>query len=139
MQVLVTLQIEQRIFPMLAVEFFCHVIDDRIIPILAPEPVIAIRRDHVDVLALNAHDRDVESSATEIEDEHGLILVEFVETVCQRRGRRLVNDLQNIDAGQLTGSDGRSSFRVIEVGGNCDDSVGDRLFEILLRVQFELL
>ena len=124
---------------MLTIKFFCHVIDDGVVPILAAQPVIAIGRDHVDVLALNAHDRDVERSAAKVEDEDGLILVQFIKTIGERSGGRLVNDLQNIESGELAGGDGRSSFRVVEIRRNRDDRVGDLLLEILLRVEFELL
>jgi hypothetical protein len=55
--------------------------------------VIAIGRDHVDVLALNAHDRDVERSTTKVEDEDGLVLIQFIKTVGKRGGRGLVDDL----------------------------------------------
>src|SRR5260370_28301555 len=96
---------------MLAIKFFRHVIDDGIVPILAAEPVIAIGRDHVDVLALDAHDRDVERSAAEVEDEHGLILIQFIKTVSERSSGRLVDDLQNIEAGELAGGYCRRSVR----------------------------
>ena len=49
LQVLVALQIEQRIFAVLAIEFLRHVIDDDVVPILAAEPMIAVGRDHLDV------------------------------------------------------------------------------------------
>ena len=88
--------------------------------------MIAIGRDHVDVLALNAHDRDVERSAAEVENEDGLVLIQFIKTVGQRGGGRLVDDLQNVESGELAGRDGRGSFRVVEIGRNRDDRIGDR-------------
>src|SRR5437762_12859497 len=98
---------------MLAIKFLRHMIDDGVVPILAAEPVIAIGRDHVDVLALDAHDRNVERTTTKVEDENGLVLVQFIQTVGERGGSRLVDNLQNIEAGELTGCDSRSSFREI--------------------------
>src|SRR5436190_19602602 len=99
---------------MLTIKFLRHVIDDGIVPILAAEPVIAIGRDHVDVLALDTHDRDVERSTTKVEDEDRLVLVQFIETVSERGGGRLVDDLQNIETGELAGGDGGGSFRVVK-------------------------
>ena len=78
---------------MLAIKFLRHVIDDGVVPILAAEPMIAIGRDHVDVLALDTHDRDVERSTTKVEDEDGLVLIQFIQTVGKRGGRGLVDNL----------------------------------------------
>ena len=86
------------------------------------------------MLALDAHDRDVERSAAKVEHENGLVFVQFVETVGQRRSRRLVDNLQNIEAGELTGSDGSGSFCVVEVSRHRNDCVGDRLLEIFFSV-----
>ena len=48
LQVLITLQIEQRIFAMRAIEFFRDVVDDHVVPILAAEPMVAVRRQHAE-------------------------------------------------------------------------------------------
>ena len=79
------------------------------------------------LLALDPHDRDVEGSAAKIENEDGLVLIQFIQAIGQRGGRGLVDDLQNIEPGELTGRDGRGSFGVIEIGRNRDDRIGDRL------------
>src|SRR6267378_3445930 len=100
---------------MLAIKFFRHMIDDGVVPILAAEPVIAVGRDHVDVLALNAHDRDVERSAAKVEDEDGLILVQFIKTIGERSGGRLIDDLQNVEASELASGNGCGSFRIVEI------------------------
>ena len=47
----------------------------------AAQAVIAIGCNHIDVLALDAHDRDVERSAAKVEHENGLVFVQFVETI----------------------------------------------------------
>ena len=91
------------------------------------------------LVSLDPHDRDVERSAAKIEHENGLVFVQFVEPVGQRRSGRLVDDLQNIEAGELTGSDGRGSFCVVEIGRHRDHRVGDRFLEIFFRVGFQLL
>src|SRR5438094_8477533 len=124
---------------MLAIKCGRHVIDDGIVPVLAAEPVIASSRAHIEVLALHTHDRDVERSADEVEYEHGLILVQFIETISERGGSRLVDDLQDIEAGELAGGDGGGSFRVVEIRRNRDNRVGNRLLEIFLCVELDLL
>src|ERR1043166_715659 len=115
LQVLVALEIEQRIFAMLLVELLGYVIDDHVIPILAPEPVIAIRGEDVQLVLLDPHDRDVERAAAEIEDEHRLIFVELVEAIGERGCRWLIDDLQNVEAGELSGRDRRRALSIVEI------------------------
>ena len=110
-------------------------IDDDIVPILSAQPMIAIGRDHFDAVALDPHDRDVERSAAKVENENGLIFIQFVEAVGQRRGGRLVDDLQDVEARELTGGDRRGSLRIIEISRHRDDRIGDRFLEIFLRVE----
>src|SRR5206468_8676775 len=87
---------------MLAIKFLRHVIDDGVVPILAAEPVIAIGRDNVDVLALDTHDRDVERSTTKVEDEDGLALIQFIQTVGRRGGRGLAHNLKSMETVKRT-------------------------------------
>src|SRR5438105_7905285 len=128
MEFLVTLQIEQRILAVLAVELFGHKINNDVVPILATQTMIAIGREHIDVVSFDSHDGDVESSATKIEYEHRLIFFEFVETVSERSRRRLINDLQDVEAGKLTRGDGSGSLCVVEIRWHRDDGIGDGLF-----------
>ena len=139
LQVLITLQIEQRIFAVLAIKFFRDPVDDHVVPIFAAEPMIAVGREHLDLVAFDPHDRDVESAAAEIEHENRLVFVEFVEAVGERGRRRLVDDLENVQPGELAGGDRRGPLGVIEVSRNGDDRVGHWLLEIFFRVGFELL
>src|SRR6267143_5188771 len=92
-QFLVTLQVEQRILTVLAIEFFRHKINDDVVPILATQAMIAVGRDHIDMVPLDPHDRDVESSATEIEHEYRLILFELIHAISESSRGWLVNNL----------------------------------------------
>ena len=96
------------------IEFLRYLIHDHIVPILSTQPMVSIRRQHFDAMPLDSHDRDVERSAAKIENEHGLVFIQFVETIGHGRGRRLVDDLEDIEPGKLTGGNGRAAFGVIE-------------------------
>ena len=98
LQILVTLQVEQRILAVRAIKLLGHVIDEHIVPILAAEPVIAIGRHHLEAMPFDPHERDVEGAAAEVEDEHRLVFVQLVQSVGQRRGGRFVDDLQDVQA-----------------------------------------
>ena len=78
---------------MLAVEFFSYKVDDDIVPILATQPMIAIGRDHINVVSLDPHDGDVESSTSKIEYEHRLILIKLIEAVSEGCCGWFVNNL----------------------------------------------
>ena len=138
LEILVALQIQKRILAVRAIEFFRHVIHDHVIPIFAAEPVIAIRREHLDALALNTHDRDVEGATAEIENENGLVFVQFVETIGNRCGCGLVDDLQNIEPGELAGRDRSGALSVVKISGHSDDRVRDRLLQIFFSVRLQL-
>ena len=124
---------------MLAIEFLRHVIDDYVVQVFAAQPVIAIRREHLDSALANAHDRDVECAAAEVEHENGLVFIEFVEAVGDRRRGWLVDDLENVEPGELTSCDRRRAFRIVEISRHGDDNIGDLRLEIFFCVRFQLL
>ena len=63
---------------------------------------------------------DVVGAAAEV--EHGdLLVLLLVEAVGERGGRRLVDDAQHVEAGDLAGVLGRLTLRVVEVRGHGDD------------------
>ena len=63
----------------------------------------------------------------------------FVETVGERRCRRLVDDALHFEAGNLSGIFGRLALRVVEVRRNGDDGFGHFLAEIVFRRLLQLL
>ena len=82
--------------------------------------------------------RDVERSATEVEDEDRLLDVALVETVGQCCRGRLVDDAQDVQACDLTGLLGGLALSVAEVRRHGDDGVGDALAEVGLCIALEL-
>ena len=63
----------------------------------------------------------------------------LVEPVRERRGGRLVDDAQDVEAGDLAGVLRRLALRVVEVRRDRDDGVRHRLAEVRLGVVLELL
>eukprot|EP01137_Pigoraptor_chileana_P033652 Opistho-2@24879 len=82
----------------------------------------------------NRQEGHVESATTEIEDEDSaLLLVRNVKTVRECGGRGLVDDAENLESGDGSGILGGLALRVVEVGGDSDDGLLDRLAEVGLR------
>ena len=63
----------------------------------------------------------------------------LVEAVGERRRGRLVDDAEDVEAGDLAGVLRRLALRVVEVRGDGDDRLGDRLAEVRLGVGLQLL
>ena len=93
--------------------------------------------DLEDALAELEH-RHVERAAAEVEDEDRLVGL-LVEPVGERGRGRLVDDAEDVEAGDLAGVLRRLALGVVEVRGDGDDGVGDRLAEVRLRVRLQLL
>ena len=129
----------RQVDPLVALELRNHPVDDRLVEVVATEVVVAVRRlDVVHALAELEH-RDVERPASEIEDEDRVLGGFLVEPVSECGRGRLVDDPQDVEPGDLAGVLRRLPLRVVEVRGNGDDGVRDRLAEIRFGVGLELL
>ena len=115
-----------------------HPVDDALIEIVAAEMRVAVGRLHLDDAFADFEDRDVERAAAEVVDGDRLVLL-LVETVGQRRRGRLVDDAQDVQAGDLAGVLRRLPLRVVEVRRHGDDRVGDLLTEVVLGRGLQLL
>ncbi len=98
--------------------------------------MVAIGREHIELIFVNAHDRHVESAAAQVKDENGLFLLKLVEPISQRRRGWLVDELQHIEPGELSGRNRGSALGIIEISGHRDDRVRHRLAKIFFGVTF---
>ena len=92
-----------------------HPVDDRLVEVVAAEVVVAVRRLHLEDAVAELEDRDVERPAAEVEDEDRLVGGLLVEAVRECRGGRLVDDADDVEAGDLAGVLRRLALRVVEV------------------------
>ena len=124
---------------LLALELGHHPVDDGLVEVVAAEVVVARGRLDLEHALAQLQHGDVEGAAAEIEDQDGLIGAVLVEPVRERGGGRLVDDAQDVEAGDLAGVLGGLALRVVEVRGHRDHCVGHGLAEIRLGVGLELL
>ncbi len=85
---------------------------------------VAVGRLHFEHAVADLQDGDVERAAAKVidDDRAGVLLVE---AVGERGRRRLVDDAQHVQAGNLAGVLGRLTLSVVEVGRNGDHRLGD--------------
>jgi hypothetical protein len=117
---------------LLALELVRQVVDEAHVEVLAAEEGVAVGRLHLEDAVADLEDRHVERAAAEVidRDRAGRLLVE---AVGQRRRRRLVDDAQHFEAGDLAGVLGGLALGVVEIGRDGDDRLVDALAEIGLR------
>ena len=109
-------------------ELLRQVLGQPVVPVRAAQGVVAVGGDHRDVLVGQRDDGGVEGAAAEVVDEHGVRGRAFLgEAVAEGRGGRLVDDVDDVEPGQLAGQLRGLALLVAEVGGHGDDDVADRL------------
>ena len=113
-------------------------LDDAIVEIVAAEVRVAVGGLHFDDAFAHFEHGDVEGAAAEVVHDDGFVLL-LVEAVGERRGGRLVDDAQHVQAGDLAGVLGGLPLRVVEVRGHRDHGVGDLLAEMILGRLLQLL
>ncbi|OQC66964.1 MAG: NAD-specific glutamate dehydrogenase [Euryarchaeota archaeon ADurb.Bin009] len=131
-----------RVFPevgaFLLLELVDQVVDDQVVEVVAAEAVVAGGRFDLENAVAELEDGDVERAAAEVVDEHrGLALP--LDAVGKRACRRLVDDPEDLKAGNGPGILRRLPLGVVEVGGHRYDGLLDLLAQVLLRVQLHLL
>ncbi len=114
-------------------------LDDRFVPVVAAEVVVAGGRLHLEDAVADFEHRDVEGAAAEVEDEDRVVRRLLVEPVGERGGGRLVDDPFDVEAGDLAGVLGRLALVVVEVGGDGDHGAVDRFAELRFGVGLQLL
>jgi molecular chaperone DnaK len=118
-------------------ELLDQVVDDALVPVVTTEVVVTVGGLHLDDTVADLQQGDVEGTATEVEDEDGLVVL--VEAVRQGGGRRLVDDAQHVQTGDLAGLLGGLALGVVEVRRDGDDRVRDLLTQVRLGVALQLL
>ena len=113
-------------------------IDDPLVEVVAAQVGVAVGGLDLDHALADLQRGDVEGAAAEVVDGDRLVLL-LVQAVGQRGRRGLVHDALHVEPGDLAGVLGGLALRVVEVGGDGDDRLGDLLTEVVLRRLLQLL
>jgi hypothetical protein len=109
------------------------VVDESVVKVLTTQVRVTGGSLDLEDTLLDGQERDIESSSSEVEDEDVLLTgVLLVETVGDGSGGGLVDDSENVETSDQTGILGSLSLRVVEVGGDGDDGLGDGSTEVSL-------
>ncbi len=110
----------------------------RDVVVVAAEVRVAVGRLHFEDAVADFEHRHVERTAAEVEHEDRLVAF-FVETVRERRRRRLVDDAQHFETGDLARVLRCLPLRVVEVRRHRDDRFGHAFAEIRRCVVHQFL
>ena len=108
-----------------------HALGEQAVDVVAAERRVAGGREHLEDVAGEVEQRDVERAAAEVVDGDLLRLRDRL-AVRERRGGRLVEDAEHLEAGELAGDLRRRALEVVEVRGDGDDGALDRPAERVL-------
>ncbi len=128
----------RQVDALVAFELGDQVVDEHVVEVVSAEERVAVRGLDLERALAQLQHRDVEGAATEVVDRDGLVGL-LVETVRQRRRRRLVDDAQHLEAGDAAGVARRLPLGVVEVRGDGDHRLGHLLAEVGLGVRLQLL
>ena len=117
-------------------EFRYQIVDNFIIPVVAAELGVAVRREDFEYAVRNFENGDVERTAAEVVN-HDLAALILVEPVSERRRRGFVDDTEHVESRDFACVFGCLTLAVGEVSGAGDDRLRHFRAEICLRVRFE--
>ncbi len=106
-------------------------VGEAVVEVVAAERRVAAGGDDLEHARRQAQQRDVEGAAAEVVDGVEALGAAF-EAVGHRRGGRLVDEAQHVQAGELRGVLRRLALRVVEVGRHGDDGAVHVVVEAVL-------
>ena len=111
--------------------------DEEVVDVVAAEVGVAAGGDDFEDALVELEDGDVEGAAAEVVDGDEAVFL-FVEAVGEGGGGGFVDEAEDVEAGDASGVLGGLALRVVEVGGDGDDGLGDGGAEEAFGVLFEL-
>ena len=130
--------VPRQVDPLLLAELLHEEVDHPLIEVIAAQMRVPVRGLHLEGALADLQDGDVEGAAAQVVDGDKLLAL-LVQAVGERRRRRLVDDPQHLQPGDLARVLGRVALAVVEVGGDRDHRLADALAQIGFRVGLELL
>lgn len=117
----------------LSLELLGEVVDESVVEIFTAQVSVTSSGFDLEDTIFNGEDGDIEGSTAKIEDEDVSLRSDLlVKTVSDGGSGGLVDDTEDVETGDGTGVLGGLSLRIVKVGWDSDDGVGDVLSEVSL-------
>ena len=126
-----------EVHAVLAFELVENPVHDPVVPVVAAQMGVAIGGFDLENAVADFQDRDVEGAAAQVINRDFLVFL-LVESVGQRGRGRLVNNAQDLQAGDASGVLGGLALGIVEIGGDGDDRLGDLFAQAHFGVGLEL-
>jgi len=88
------------------------------IDIVPAQPRVAMGGEHLEHALVQFKNRKIECAAPKIVNRNSRMILEFIQSVCQRCRRRFIDDSLNRPPGKFAGFFGRLPLRIVEIGRN---------------------
>ncbi|CEO95606.1 hypothetical protein PBRA_004332 [Plasmodiophora brassicae] len=99
---------------------------------------VTVRGHDFEDSVVNSQKRDIEGTTAKVVHQDVLLLALLIQAVRDRGGRRLVDDTEDVQAGDLSGILRRLTLGVVEVGWDRDDGRLDFVAQVRLSGFFHL-
>jgi len=120
-----------QVLLVLALELVDEVVDETVVEVLTTQVSVTSSGLDLEDTLLDGQEGNIEGTTTQIEDEDvALTLLLLVKTIGNGGSSGLVDDTEDVQTGNETGVLGSLTLRVVEVGGDSDDSVVDGATEV---------
>ncbi len=114
-----------------------QVVDQTQIEIFATQVGIPIGGFYFKYTFTDLQDGDIKGTATQVKDRN-LLFSFLVQAIGQRGGRRLIDNTEHIQPGNLPGILGGLALAIVEISRNRDDGISNFLTQILFRSLFDI-
>jgi hypothetical protein len=127
-----------RVRPAGGLDFVKMKSNQALVQVIAAQAGVAVGGQDLKDAAVEFENGKIEGAAAQVINGDFGFLPQFVQTVGQRGGGRLVDDALDGEAGQFAGLFGGVALGVVEIGGHGDDRARDRLAQGGFGVALEL-
>lgn len=115
----------------LTLELVDKVVDETVVKVLTTQVSVTSSGLDLEDTLFDGKEGDIEGTATKIEDEDvAFTLGLLVKTISNGSSSGFVDDTEDVETGNQTGILGSLTLRVVEIGGDSDDSVVDGATEV---------
>ncbi len=119
-------------------ELFRKPIQNFLVNIFPAKATVSVNRLHLDNIVSHFKNRNVKRAASKIKYSNFLVLF-FIETVCERRRRRLVNDSLDIEPRNFSRVFGCLPLGIVKIRRHRYDGFSYLLARLRLRIALQLL